>query len=195
MRNFYLLVHVPQSLPLLLYTLLHEPFSSYEDFRRVFREVTPAPQNFTITGASGSRSHGIVSEIAQCLRSRRLRRLLSTVLINFIQIYEQKDSKLRNLRNLNKYNNTQRYYGFKISQIQNFEISFAYTAKYITPTDKIRFKIEHCPTMCNFWHFNIFIWGQDSSSKKWIKLECPNIISNKTFEKIAIAVLPILAKR
>lgn len=49
--------------------------------------------------------------------------------------------------------------------------------------------------MCNFWHFNIFIWGQDSSSKKWIKLECPNIISNKTFEKIAIAVLPILAKK
>lgn len=94
-----------------------------------------------------------------------------------------------------KYNNTQRYYGFKISQIQNFEISFAYTAKCITPTDKIRFKIEHCPTMCNFWHFNIFILGQDSSSKKWIKLECPNIISNRTFEKIAIAALPILAKK
>ena len=93
-----------------------------------------------------------------------------------------------------KYNNTQRYYGFKISQIQDFEISFAYMAKSITTTDKIRFKIEHCPTMCNFWHFNVYIWGQNASTMEWMKL-CPDIISNKTFEKIAIAALPILAKK
>ena len=94
-----------------------------------------------------------------------------------------------------KYNNAQRYYGFKISQIQDFEISFVYKANGIAPTDKIRLKIEHCPTMCNFWHFNIFIWGQDSLSKEWIKLECPAVVSNGTFKKIAIAAFPILAKK
>lgn len=94
-----------------------------------------------------------------------------------------------------KYNKAQRYYGFKISQIQDLEISFAFKANGITLTDRIRFKIEHCPTMCNFWHFNIFIWGQDSISKEWIKLECPTVVSNKTFKKIAIAAFPILAKK
>lgn len=94
-----------------------------------------------------------------------------------------------------KYNNAQRYYGFKISQIQDLEISFVYKANGIAPTDKIRFKIEHSPTMCNFWHFNIFIWGQDSVSKEWIKLECPMVVSNSTFKKIAIAAFPLLAKK
>lgn len=46
-----------------------------------------------------------------------------------------------------------------------------------------------------FGHFNIYIWGQDSLSKEWIKLECPAVVSNSTFKKIAIAAFPILAKR
>ena len=92
------------------------------------------------------------------------------------------------------YNRKQRYYGFNIARLQDCEISFAYKANGITPSDKIRFKIEHYPTMCNFWHFNIFIWGQVSSSKEWIKLECPKYVSNGTFKKIAIAAFPLLAK-
>lgn len=136
--------------------------------------------------------------------------------VNLISIYKKNDMKFFPIEDKNnprfhvpfiqnsdgclpqigeyKYNKAQRYYGFKISQIQDFEISFAYMAKSITTTNKIRLMMEHCPTMCNFWHFNINIWGQNASSMEWMKLNS-DIISNKTFEKIAIAALPILAKK
>lgn len=137
--------------------------------------------------------------------------------VNLISIYKKNDMKFFPIEDKNnprfhipfiwnsdgcqpqvgeyRYNNVQRYYGFKISQIQDFEISFVYKANGIMPTDKIRLRMEHYPTKCNFWHFNIFIWGQDSSSKMWIKLECPKVVSNSTFKKIAIAAFPILAQK
>ena len=137
--------------------------------------------------------------------------------VNLISIYKKNDMKFFPIEDKNnprfhvpfiqnsdgclpqieeyKYNKAQRYYGFKISQIQDFEISFVYKANGIIPTDKIRFKIEHSPTMCNFWHFNISVWGQDSISKKWIKLECPMVVSNSTFKKLAIAAFPFMAKK
>lgn len=137
--------------------------------------------------------------------------------VNLISIYKKKDMKFAPIENRNEprfhisfeegadgclpqareytYDNAKKYYGFKVSQIQDFEILFAYKANGISPSNKIRFKIEHSPTMCNFWHFNIFLFGQDCFSGKWIKLECPKNVSNNTFKKIANAIFPFLAKK
>lgn len=93
------------------------------------------------------------------------------------------------------YNHRMKYYGFRISQIHDMEISFAYKANGISPSDKIRVRLEHCPTMSNFWHFNMFLWGKDVNSGKWVKLEIQKHISNGTFKKIAMATFPHLAKK
>lgn len=90
---------------------------------------------------------------------------------------------------------SKQYYGFKIASLKTLEIETTYKAKGISPTNKIRFDIEHSPTMSNFWHFNIVLWGQDAYLGSWIKLQCPDIISNGTFKKLAYAIFPVLAEK
>lgn len=136
--------------------------------------------------------------------------------VNLLSVYKKKDMKFSPIEDRNNprfhipfqfgkignrlmvgeysFDRSKQYYGFEVSSLRALEIDFTYKANGIIPTSKIRFNIEHSPTMSNFWHFNIFLWGQDSNTKEWMKLESP-IVSNSTFKKIACAIYPFLAEK
>lgn len=143
--------------------------------------------------------------------------LKNGISVNLLAVYKKKDMKFFAIEDKEKpcfhvpmklgflgkrpiageylFDASKNYYGFKIATLKALEIELTYKAKGIMPANKIHFDIEHSPTMSNFWHFNIVLWGQDSISGEWIKLRCPEIISNATFEKIAYAIFPILAEK
>lgn len=55
--------------------------------------------------------------------------------------------------------------------------------------DKVFFKIEHSPTRCNFWHFNIMIYAVNSHTGKEYRLRDLNGYSQSQMTKVATALI------
>lgn len=55
--------------------------------------------------------------------------------------------------------------------------------------DKVFFKIEHSPTKCNFWHFNIVIYGVNSTNGEEYRLRDLDGFSSNQMTKIATALI------
>lgn len=55
--------------------------------------------------------------------------------------------------------------------------------------DKVFFKIEHSPTKCNFWHFNIVIYGVNSTNGEEYRLRDLDGFSSNQMSKIASALI------
>lgn len=54
------------------------------------------------------------------------------------------------------------YFGFLISDIEKIESTFQIYKQNgkVERTDIVRCKAVHCPTKVNFWHYNIFLYGE-----------------------------------
>lgn len=55
--------------------------------------------------------------------------------------------------------------------------------------DKAYFKLEHAPTVCNFWHFNIHIEAVNSETNQEYLLKDLNGYSNNQLTKVAVDLL------
>ena len=55
--------------------------------------------------------------------------------------------------------------------------------------DKVYFEIEHAPTKCNFWHFNIMIYGVNSKTNEPYRLRDEEGYSNSQMTKVATALI------
>lgn len=55
--------------------------------------------------------------------------------------------------------------------------------------DEVHFKIEHAPTLCNFWHFNIHIEGINSKNSQYYLLRNEQGYKNTQLSKVAADLL------
>lgn len=58
------------------------------------------------------------------------------------------------------------YFGFKIMDVEKLSttVNINDSKGKIIRTDVVFCKVVHCPNIVNFWHFNIFLYGIDSSN-------------------------------
>lgn len=61
------------------------------------------------------------------------------------------------------YNRNQGFYGFRIKDIEQINTTFQIYDDKGNPkrTDNLSCKVEHCPNKVNFWHFNIYLYGEE----------------------------------
>lgn len=73
------------------------------------------------------------------------------------------------------------FVGIKVDGLRSAELDIQIgNAKPSIRRDKVFFRIEHCPVMSNFWHFNIFLYGENSVTGEMYRLhEAPNVSKNK----------------
>ena len=55
--------------------------------------------------------------------------------------------------------------------------------------DKVYFNVEHAPTKCNFWHFNVLIYGVNSKTHETYRLRDIEGYSNGQMTKVATALI------
>ena len=95
-----------------------------------------------------------------------------------------------------KYQKTRGYIGVSIKNVHT--VCIAKCEIKINGTklrdDKVFFKIEHSPTKCNFWHFNIMIYGVNSITGKEYRLRDLVGFSSNQMKKIATALIHQLEK-
>lgn len=93
-----------------------------------------------------------------------------------------------NLREIDfQYNKKRGYIGIKISDLLGVCIDkrpIVVNGIKIRE-DKVFLKIEHAPTKCNFWHFNIVICGINSKTGKEYKLKDQEGYTNTQMTKVA----------
>ena len=63
------------------------------------------------------------------------------------------------------------YFGFIISDLEKIESTFQIFNDKGKPqrTDKVRCKVEHCPTRVNYWHYNIFLYGEKTVNNETVE--------------------------
>lgn len=88
--------------------------------------------------------------------------------------FQQKVSMIPH--SLVSYNPNQGFYGFKIKEVEKIKTTFQiYDNKgHFKRTDNLFCQVEHCPNKVNFWHFNIFLYGEETledGSKRRYRLQ------------------------
>lgn len=70
-----------------------------------------------------------------------------------------------------QYNEEQGYFGFCIKDIEGIKSTYpVYDDKgKVIRTDNLRCKVVHAPTKVNFWHYNIFLVGEQTMEDKSIR--------------------------
>lgn len=61
------------------------------------------------------------------------------------------------------YNPNQGFYGFRIKDIEQISTTFQIYDDKGKPkrTDDLLCQVEHCPNRVNYWHFNIYLYGEE----------------------------------
>lgn len=59
----------------------------------------------------------------------------------------------------------------------------------VVRNDKVYFEVEHAPTRCNFWHFNIMVYGINSKTNEIYRLCDEKDYSNSQMTKVATALI------
>lgn len=83
------------------------------------------------------------------------------------------------------------FVGIKIKNIRNTVIDNKEIkiGGVVIRKDKVYFKLEHVPTKCNFWHFNIEIYGINSITGVEYRLRNEPSYKNSQLSKVAAALL------
>ena len=90
-----------------------------------------------------------------------------------------------------KYDKKREFIGVKIKDVRSTYIdnrSIIVNGTKIRD-DKVFFDIEHAPTRCNFWHYNMYIYGINSQTKERYCLSTLNNYSNGQLKKVAVDLL------
>lgn len=92
------------------------------------------------------------------------------------------------------------YFGFRISDIKQINSAYSVCDERgrTIRRDRIQCEVQHCPTISNFWHYNIVLYGIDDTSGKEHKYLLKDAVGKKKFSILAKSLMPeffnILAK-
>lgn len=90
-----------------------------------------------------------------------------------------------------RYKKNRGFLGVKIGDLKNTFIDKAQIKVNgaVIREDKIFFDIEHAPTKCNFWHFNIMIYGINSNTNDIYRLRDVEGYSNSQMGRVALKLV------
>ena len=133
------------------------------------------------------------------------KRFMSGMSMNLVSVYRRNDSRFVvdfkanplakdewNAKNGSiipqkqlKYNKRVGYFGFKISDILSIKKVMPLKEKdgKTDETYEISTRIEHKPTRCNFWHFEIYLYATCISKEDGPKGKVPDLVRDGIFSK------------
>lgn len=111
--------------------------------------------------------------------------------LGYIEDWHPGDSPILPTEGNCEYLPWQGYCGFKVSDLYEFEADIPIKNKNgtVVRTDVCLIRFEHAPTLCNFWHFNLFLYAKHSNTGEIYNLKDPEKgVSKSQLTKIATAL-------